>query len=37
MKIDIDNNRPLDVGAVAFQNDVSRPSQRFFRVKAASV
>ena len=37
MKIDIDNNRPFDAGAVAIQNDVSQPSQKFFRVKAASV
>ncbi len=33
MKLDIDNNRPLSAGAVAIQNNVSQPSQRFFRVK----
>jgi hypothetical protein len=36
MKIDVDNNRPLDSGAVAIQNNVSQPSQKFFRVFVTS-
>jgi len=36
MEIDIDNNKPLSSGAVAIQNDVSQPSQRFFRAFVAS-
>lgn len=36
MKIDVDNNKPLSPGAVAIQNDVSQPSQRFFRAFVAS-
>jgi hypothetical protein len=37
MKIDVDNNKPLSAGAVALQNNVSQPSQRFFRVPVATV
>lgn len=31
MKIDVDNNKPTAAGAVALQNNVSQPSQKFFK------